>query len=224
MANTTGPLVWDGTGSRRYEVGVDRGVLYPFASGKYNNGVAWTGLVSVTSTPDGAEANKFYGDNIEYGSLRSAETYGGSISCYTAPEEFLACNGKASLGQGVYIGQQSRSRFGLSYRTMEGDDTTSDLEDYIIHLVYGATASPSEAEYESINDSPDAMTFSYDFDTTPVACTGHKSVAHLEIYSRLADPAILKKIEDKLYGSATAAATLLLPDEVAEILKSGSGV
>ncbi len=222
MAGTTGPLVWDGTGSRRYEVGVDRGVLYPFASGKYSNGVAWSGLVSVTSTPDGAEANKFYGDNIDYGSLRSAETYGGSISCYTAPEEFLACNGKASLGKGVYVGQQPRSRFGLSYRTMEGDDTVSEPEDYIIHLVYGATASPSEAEYESINDSPDAMTFSYDFDTTPVECTGHKPVAHLEIYSRLVDPAVLKKIEDTLYGSATAAASLPLPDEVAHIINSGA--
>ena len=218
MADVTGPITWDGTGLRRYELGVDRGVLYPYSSGKYQAGVAWNGLVSVTNSPDGAEAQDFYGDNIKYGSIRSAETFGGNISCYTAPDEFAACNGEVELAKGIRVSQQGRARFGFSYRTMEGDDTMSDPTDYNVHLVYGATASPSEAEYDSINDSPSAMTFSYDFDTTPVSWTGHKAVSHIVISSREVDPVALKKIEDTLYGTTGKAPTLPLPDELVALL------
>ena len=216
----TGPITWDGTGTRIYELGADHAVFYPYAEGKYNNGVAWNGLVSVTNSPDGAEAQDFYGDNMNYGSIRSAETFGGNISCFTAPAEFAACNGEAEMAKGVYAGQQARARFGFSYRTMEGDDTMSDPTNYKIHLVYGATASPSEAEYDSINDSPSAMTFSYDFKTTPVAWPGHRAVSHIVILSREVEPTTLKKIEDTLYGTSTAAATLPMPSELVALMSA----
>lgn len=213
-------LIWDASGSRKYELGVDHGVLYPFTSGKYGSGVVWNGLTKVTQSPDGAEAQDFYGDNIKYGSIRSAETFGGTIECYTYPDEFLVCNGEIELIDGITIGQQARQKFGFSYRTMAGDDTMAEPTDYIIHLVYGATASPSESEYESINDSPEAMTFSYDFDTTPIAVTGHKAVSHLKINASTLEPTKLKKITDKLYGTADGEPTLPTPDEIVQLLKA----
>lgn len=213
-------ITWDEAGSRKYELGVDHGVLYPFATGKYGTGVAWNGLTKVTQSPDGAEAQDFYGDNIKYGSIRSAETFGGTIECYTYPDAFLACNGEIELVKGITIGQQARQKFGFSYRTMAGDDTMAEPTDYIIHLVYGATASPSESEYESINDSPEAMTFSYDFDTTPIAVNGHKAVSHLKINATTLEPDKLKKITDKLYGTESGEPTLPTPDEIVKLLQA----
>ena len=213
-------LTWDAAGTRKYELGVDHGVLYPFTAGAYGSGVVWNGLTKVTQSPDGAEAQDFYGDNIKYGSIRSAETFGGTIECYTYPDEFLACNGEIELVAGITIGQQARQKFGFSYRTMAGDDTMAEPTDYIIHLVYGATASPSESEYESINDSPEAMTFSYDFDTTPIAVAGHKAISHLKINASTLEPAKLKKITDKLYGTESGMPTLPTPDEIVTLLQA----
>lgn len=213
-------LTWDAAGTRKYELGVDHGVLYPFASNAYSNGVAWNGLTKVTQSPDGAEAQDFYADNLKFGSIRSAETFGGTIECYTYPDEFLACNGELELVEGITIGQQARQKFGFSYRTMAGDDSMAEPTDYSIHLVYGATASPSESEYESINDSPEAMTFSYDFDTTPVPVTGHKPVSHLKINASTLEPDKLKKLTDKLYGTETEEPTLPTPDEIVQLLNA----
>ena len=213
-------LTWDAAGTRKYELGVDHGVLYPFASNAYSNGVAWNGLTKVTQSPDGAEAQDFYADNLKFGSIRSAETFGGTIECYTYPDEFLACNGELELVEGITIGQQARQKFGFSYRTMAGDDSMAEPTDFIIHLVYGATASPSESEYESINDSPEAMTFSYDFDTTPVPVNGHKPVSHLKINASTLGSDKLKKLTDKLYGTESGEPTLPTPDEIVELLRS----
>ena len=213
-------LTWDAAGTRKYELGVDHGVLYPFASNAYSNGVAWNGLTKVTQSPDGAEAQDFYADNLKFGSIRSAETFGGTIECYTYPDEFLACNGELELVEGITIGQQARQKFGFSYRTMAGDDSMAEPTDFIIHLVYGATASPSESEYESINDSPEAMTFSYDFDTTPVPVNGQKPVSHLKINASTLGSDKLKKLTDKLYGTESGEPTLPTPDEIVELLRS----
>lgn len=213
-------LTWDAAGTRKYELGVDHGVLYPFASNAYSNGVAWNGLTKVTQSPDGAEAQDFYADNLKFGSIRSAETFGGTIECYTYPDEFLACNGELELVKGITIGQQARQKFGFSYRTMAGDDSMAEPTDFIIHLVYGATASPSESEYESINDSPEAMTFSYDFDTTPIPVKGHKPVSHLKINASTLEPEKLKKLTDKLYGTESEQPTLPTPDEIVTLLNA----
>lgn len=214
-------LIWDATGTRYYNYGVDRGVMYPFSEGTYKTGVAWSGLVNVTQSPDGAEANDFYGDNGKYGSIRSVEKFKGSISVYSYPPEFAACNGEATLDPGVTIGQQGRAPFGFSYRTMIGDDTSSDPKNYYIHIVYGATVSPTEESYDTINDSPSPMTMEYSFDTTPVSVTGFKPTAHLKIDSRTVAPGKLKQIEDALYGTDTESGTgpkILLPDELKAIL------
>lgn len=166
----TTPLVWDQTGERKYETGVDRGVLFPFdsANNQYGTGVAWNGLTGVTETPSGAEETKLYADNIKYISLRSAEEFGGTIEAYTYPDEWEACDGSASLATGVRIGLQPRSMFGLSYRTIVGNDVKGEAYGYKLHLVYGATVSPSEKAYATINDSPEAITFSWEFTTTPI--------------------------------------------------------
>ena len=214
-------LIWDATGTRYYNYGVDRGVMYPFSEGTYQTGVAWSGLVNVTQSPDGAEANDFYGDNGKYGSIRSVEKFKGSISVYSYPPEFAACNGEATLDPGVTIGQQGRAPFGFSYRTMIGDDTSSDPKNYYIHIVYGATVSPTEESYDTINDSPSPMTMEYSFDTTPVSVTGFKPTAHLKIDSRTVAPEKLKQIEDALYGTDTESGTgpkILLPDELHTLL------
>lgn len=210
-------ITWHDIGEKIYETGVSQGVLYLMGTDSYENGVAWNGLTSVTESPDGAEATDLYADNIKYASMRSAETFGGNIEAYHYPDEFEECDGTAELAPGVTIGQQARKSFGLCYRTEIGNDKSS-TAGYKLHLVYGATASPSEKAYETINDSPDAITFSWNFDTTPVNVTGHKATSSIVIDSTKCNADKLKTIEDKLYGTATEEATLPLPDEIIEML------
>ncbi len=215
-------LVWDKTGERFYETGVDRGVLYvQGANGQYEDGVAWNGLTAVTEKPDGAEPNDLYADNIKYASLRSAETYGATIEAYMYPEEFAQCDGSASVSDGVYIGQQTRKPFGFCYRTMKGNDTATDSDDgYVLHIIYNATASPTEKNHETVNDSPDAMSMSWDLDTTPVAFETHsnlKPTATITIDSTKCDATALKTLEDTLYGTASASPSLPTPDQIVTI-------
>lgn len=217
-------LVWDKTGEHLYETGVDHGVLYfPDQTGAYKNGVAWNGLISVSESPSGAEATGQYADNIKYLNLISAEEFGATIEAYTYPEEFEACNGNKELvdNTGVYIGQQSRSVFGFCYRTMIGNDTDGQDHGYKLHLVYGCQVSPSEKAYQTINDSPEALTFSWELSTTPVNVTGKKPTALLVIDSTKIDSTKLAKIEAKLYGDETSTGAVLpTPDEIAEILSA----
>ena len=193
-------IEWDKIGERFYEMGVDHGVLYPQANtGLYPKGVPWNGLTNVTESPEGAEATDLWADNIKYGSLRSAETFGGTIEAFTYPEEFNQCDGNVSVADGVYIGQQSRTPFGFVYRTQIGNDTAGEDDDgYKLHLVYGATASPSEKTRDTVNDSPEATTFSWEFDTTPVNVTGHKPT--LEVDSRKCPTEKLVALEKILFG------------------------
>ena len=207
-------LEWDKTGERLYETGIDHGVLYPYASGAPGAGVAWNGLTSVTESPSGAESNPQYADNIKYLNLRSAEEFGGTIEAFTYPEEWGECDGSKSPSKGVYFGQQTRKMFGLAYRTKLGNDTDGDDYGYILHLVYGATASPSERQYQTINDSPEPVTFSWEFDTQAVAVEGYKPVAHIEINSKLVDAQKLAAFEKKLYGDTDTEPSLPLPAEV----------
>lgn len=218
-------ISWDDTGERYYELGVKHGVLFPRtgANGAYAAGVAWNGLTGVTESPSGADANVLWADNMKYATLRSVETFGGTIEAYTYPEEFEQCDGSASLATGVYAGQQSRVPFGFSYVTNVGDDTESDAENdngYKIHLVYGATVNPSQRSYATINDSPDAITFSWEFETTPIAVEGKKPIAHIVIDSRTVDATKLGTFKQILYGTPAAGSTaavdprLPLPDEV----------
>lgn len=214
-------LVWDQTGERLYETGVDRGVLYPIqAGGKYTKGVAWNGLTGVTESPSGAEATALYADNIKYLSLTSTEEFGATIEAYTYPEEFAECDGSASLATGVTIGQQARKTFGLCYRTVLGNDTDGNDHGYKLHLIYGATASPSEKAYATINDSPEAITFSWEVTTTPVNVTGFKPTASITIDSTKADPTCLTNLEKALYGSdePSGEPKLPLPDEVKTLM------
>lgn len=217
-------LEWDKTGEHLYETGVDHGVLYfPDQTGAYKNGVAWNGLISVSESPSGAEATGQYADNIKYLNLISAEEFGATIEAYTYPEEFEACNGNKELvdASGVYVGQQSRSVFGFCYRTMIGNDTDGQDHGYKLHLVYGCQVSPSEKAYQTINDSPEALTFSWELSTTPVNVTGKKSTALLVIDSTKVDSTKLAKIEAKLYGDETSTGAVLpTPDEIAEILNA----
>lgn len=213
-------LEWDKTGERLYETGIDRGVLYPYASGNPGTGVAWNGLTSVTESPSGAESNPQYADNIKYLNLRSAEEFGGTIEAFTYPEEWAECDGSKSPSKGVYFGQQTRKMFGLSYRTKLGNDTDGDDYGYLLHLVYGATASPSERQYQTINDSPEPVTFSWEFDTQAVAVEGYKPVAHIEINSKLVDATKLAAFEKKLYGDTDTEASLPLPAEVLTLFPS----
>lgn len=218
MANQA--IEWDAAGKRYYENGTDRGVLYVMDnSGKYQTGVPWNGLTAVTESPDGAEPTDLYADNQKYATLRSAETFGCTIEAYTYPDEFMECDGSAQIAKGVYAGQQERQGFGFCYRTNIGNDTATKTDDgYKLHLVYGCTASPSERAYETVNDSPDAITFSWEVTTTPINVAGYKPTATLIIDSRTADKAKLGQLEDKLYGSTTAAATLPLPSEVITLM------
>ena len=214
-------LVWDADSKRLYETGVDHGVLYlKDASGAYTNGVAWNGLTAVNESPSGAEANDLYADNIKYLSLRSAETFGASVEAYTYPDEFAQCDGSAELAEGVMIYQQARKPFGLSYRTLIGNDVDGQDHGYKLHLIYGCTASPSDEDYETVNDSPDAMTFSWDVDTIPVVFEGHEPTSEIVIDSRVADPTKLKALEDKLYGTAETEPTLPLPNEVITMMNA----
>lgn len=211
-------LTWDAPSERNYESGVDRGVVYPMDEGLYPTGHAWNGLIGVTESPEGAEPTDLWANNSKYGTLRSPETHGFTIEAYMYPDAFAECDGSASIGTGVYIGQQSRKAFGFSYRTKVGSDTDPDLG-YKIHLVYGCTASPSEKAYSTINDSPDAMTFSWDVDTVPVAVTGKKPTSLLTIDTREVPAAKLTQLEELLYGSASKEASLPLPDAVIAILE-----
>ena len=211
-------LVWDEVGKRFYETGVNKGVLYPqSAEGAYPKGVAWNGLTAVTESPSGAEATPLYADNIKYLTLMSAEEFGATIEAYTYPNEFGACNGEADLIEGVSIGQQSRKAFGMSYQTRVGNDVDSELG-YKIHLIYGAKAAPSEKAYATINDSPEAITFSWEVTTTPVEVTGFKPTASLVIDSTKVEAEKLAAIEKVLYGDTDVEARLPLPDEVLQII------
>jgi len=207
-------LVWDKTGERFYETGVNKGVLYPQEAGAYPKGVAWNGLTAVTESPSGAEATPLYADNIKYLNLMSAEEFGATIEAYTYPAEFAACNGEAELATGVSIGQQTRKVFGMSYQTKIGNDTDSTDHGYKIHLIYGALAAPSEKAYATINDSPEAITFSWEVTTTPVEVEGFKPTATLVIDSTKVDAEKLAALEAVLYGSESEEAKLPLPDEV----------
>ena len=211
-------LVWDAVGDKRYERGVSKGVLFPTKSdGSYEAGVAWNGLTNVNESPDGGEATDMWADNIKYGTLRSVENHKGSIEAYTYPDEFAECDGNAEPVPGLRLGQQTRKPFGLSYRTEIGSDSNPELG-YKIHLVYGATASPSEKTHETINDSSDISPISWDYETVPVAVDGYKPVAHLEIDSTKVDPTKLAQLEAKLYGSETEDSKLPMPAEVISML------
>ena len=214
-------LVWDKTGERLYETGVNQGVLYVKASdGNYSKGVVWNGLVSVTESPSGAEASPVYADNIKYLNLVSAEEFGASVEAYTYPPEFAECDGSAELAPGVSIGQQSRKEFGLSYKTILGNDSDGDNHGYKIHLIYGAMAAPSEKTYNTVNDAPEAMTMSWELTTTPVAVADFKPTASLVIDSTKVEAGKLAKLEAILYGSENEEARLPLPDEIATLLKA----
>lgn len=208
-------LVWDETGKHLFETGVDHGVLFPqAANGTYENGVAWNGLTGVTESPSGAEPNNLYADNIKYLSLYSIEEFGATIEAYTYPDEFAACNGEADLAEGVSIGQQARQSFGLAYRTRVGNDTAGSEHGYKIHLIYGCKASPSEKAYATINDSPDAITFSWEVTTTPVEVKGFKPTACVVIDSTKVDATKLTAFEKTLYGDDNTEPSLPLPDAV----------
>lgn len=216
-------LIWDKTGERFYETGVDRGVLYPMTDGAYGAGVAWNGLTAVSESPSGAEASPIYADNIKYLNLVSAEEFGASIEAYMYPDEFMECDGSVEVATGIVIGQQKRKTFGLSYRTVLGNDTESNDYGYKIHLIYGALAAPSEKAYATINDSPEAITFSWELTTTPVSVEGKKPTACLTIDSTKVDAAKLKELEDILYGTESAEARLPLPDEIIELVGQAAG-
>lgn len=212
-------LVWDAVGERLYETGVKNGVLYPRdSSGSYPTGVAWNGLTAVTESPSGAEANPFYADDDKYLTLMSKEEFGATIEAYTYPDEFAACDGSAELLAGVSIGQQPRSTFGMSYRTVLGNDVDSENYGYKLHLIYGALASPSDKQYSTINESPEAITMSWEVSTTPVAVTGFKPTASLTIDSTKVDKTKLAAFEDIIYGTEALDARLPLPDEVLTLL------
>lgn len=211
-------LVWDQTSARRYETGIDRGVVYPQVAGAYPKGEAWNGLISVTKSPSGAEPTALWANNHKYANLISAEELGGTIEAYTYPEGFAACNGEAELVTGVRIGQQKRVPFGLVYRNLIGTDSEGTKAGYILNLIYGATAAPAEEADTTINDSPEAKTMSWEFSTTPVEVADADPTSSLEIDSTKVDADKLKALEAILFGSEEEEARLPLPDEVAQIL------
>ena len=211
-------LIWNLAGQKEYETGVSNGVLYPGVSGTYPKGYPWNGITGVTESPSGAEAKALYADNTKYLSLTSAETFGATLSAFMYPDEFAPFNGSAEIAAGVHIGQQSRGVFGLSYKTILGNDTDKEAYGYKIHLVYGAQAAPSERAYTTVNDSPEGMSLSWTLTTTPVVVTGFKPTATLEIDSTRVAPEKLKVLEDILYGTDAADARLPLPDEIASIV------
>jgi hypothetical protein len=214
-------IVWDKTGERLYETGVKQGVLYPQdTNGAYPTGVAWNGLTAVTESPSGAEANPVYADDIKYLNMMSAEEFGATIEAYTYPDEFAACDGSAEIATGVVAGQQTRKAFGLCYRTILGNDVANADYGYKLHLIYGAMAAPSEKAYATVNDSPEAITFSWEVTTTPVPVPGFKPTASLTIDSTKVTPEKLKSLEDILYGTdePTSVARLPLPSEVITLI------
>ena len=211
-------LNWDVQGERYYETGVSKGVLYPFKEGKYSKGVAWNGLTAVTESPSGAEPTPLYADNIKYLNLLSNEEFAATVEAYTYPDEFAECDGSAELAAGVSVGQQKRIPFGMSYVTKVGNDTDGQDYGYKIHLIYGALAKPSQKNYATINDNPEAITFSWELSTTPVAVPNLKPTACITIDSTKVEPEKLKKIEDKLYGTASEEAALPTPAELAALI------
>lgn len=220
-------IVWDADGERLYETGVKNGVLYVKENGAYKPGVAWNGLTAVSESPSGAEAEGLYADDIKYLNLVSNEEFGGTIEAYTYPDEFTVCDGSAELVDGVYLGQQKRSEFGLCYKTTIGNDSEGADYGYKLHIVYGCLAAPSEKEYATINDTPEAITLSWEFTTTPVKVDGFKPTASIIIDSTKVDKAKLKALEDKLYGTdaedsgSGTEPTLILPDAIKTIMAAG---
>lgn len=221
-------IVWDQTGDRLYETGVKNGVLYiQNSDGTYPKGVAWNGLTSITESPSGAEATALYADDMKYLNLISAEEFGATVEAYTYPDEFAECDGSASLATGVTVGQQSRKTFALCYRTVLGNDTDNDAHGYKLHIIYGATAAPSEKAYSTVNDSPEAITFSWELKTTPVNVAGFKPTACITIDSTKADPEKLTALEEILYGkdgtgdggmTGAVDPRLPLPDEIKTLM------
>lgn len=217
-------IVWDKAGEHFYETGVDRGVLYPTMNGVYQSGVAWNGLTSISESPSGAESTAQYADNIKYLNLISAEEFGATIEAFTYPDEFGVCDGSAEPVPGVYIGQQTRRPFGLCYRTLLGNDLQNTDYGYKLHLIYGATASPSERAYSTVNDSPEAITFSWSINTTPVEAPGYKPTASLTIDSTRVGKDTLAKLEDILYGTADTEPRLPMPEEVFALLGASRNI
>ena len=216
-------LVWDQTGERLYETGVSKGALYPqSSSGTYPLGVAWNGLTAVTESPSGAEPTALYADDIKYLNILSTEEFGATIEAYTYPDEFAECDGSAELLEGVTIGQQKRKAFGLCYRTALGNDTDGNEHGYKLHIIYGALAAPSEKAYATVNDSPEAITFSWEVKTTPVNVTGNKATATVVIDSTKVTPAKLAALEKVLYGDGTTDPRLPLPDEIKSIMDAAT--
>lgn len=212
-------LVWDQSGKRLYETGVDHGVLYPIQTGGvYSKGVAWNGLTAVTESPSGADVNDIYADNMKYLGLVGAEKFGATVEAYTYPDEFAECDGSVELVKGATIGQQNRKVFGMVYRTVIGNDVDGNEHGYKLHLIYGATAAPSEKAYNTINEDPEAITFSWELSTTPVNVAGHKPTASLTIDSTKADPTKLAELEKILFGDTETEPRLPLPDEIAQLL------
>ena len=215
-------IIWDNVGERLYETGVKMGVLYPIQTdGTYSKGVAWNGLTTVTESPSGAEATPLYADDTKYLNLVSNEDFGATIEAYTYPDEFAECDGSASLVAGVMLGQQARKTFGLCYRTTLGNDVDGTAYGYKLHLIYGCLAAPSEKSYSTINDSPEAITFSWEVNTTPVNVTGHKPTSQIVIDSTKANPDKLAALEDILYGNESTEAKLPMPDEIAALFAQG---
>lgn len=221
-------LVWDKTGERLYETGVKNCVLYVQNDGTYSQGVAWNGITAVTESPSGAEATPLYADDIKYLNLISAEEFGATIEAYMYPDEFMECDGSASIATGVSIGQQKRKSFGLCYKTVLGNDTENNDHGYKLHIIYGAVAAPSEKAYATVNDSPEAITFSWEVTTTPVAVTGYKPTACVTIDSTKADASKLAALEAILYGAdaegekQAADPRLPLPDEIATLMRAAA--
>lgn len=216
-------LKWDVSGERLYEMGCSNGVFYPFdtAGGKYGDGVAWNGLTGFTPSPSGADETKLWADDIKYASLRAAEDFGYTLEAYMYPPEFGESDGSAEVADGIYIGQQERKPFGFSCKTKIGSDLNPNAG-YKIHIVWNSTASPSEKSYTSMNDNPDAITFSWECTTNPVAVTGHKPTAYMTVDSTKVTPENLKKLEDKLYGDeSTGKPTLPTPDEIIALVTGG---
>ena len=221
---TFAPLVWDETGKKLFETGVSNVALYPQdTTGVYGAGVAWNGVTTISESPSGAEATTLWANNGKYLNLYSVEEYASSIEAYTYPDEFAECDGSAEIAKGVSIGQQTRKSFGLAYKTLIGSDTDGNDHGYKLHLVYGCKAAPSERSHATVNDSPEALSFSWEISTTPVSVTGHKPTASVEIDSTKVNAEKLAAFEKILFGSAEAAARLPLPDEVAELF-TDSGV
>lgn len=213
-------LIWDKTGERLYETGVQKGVLYTLAENKWT-GVAWNGLTAVTESPSGAEATPLYADDIKYLNLMSAEEFGGTIEAYMYPDEFKPCVGESELAGGVTIGQQARKSFGFCYRTALGNDIDGTEHGYKLHIIYNALASVSEKAYATINDSPEAITFSWEFSTTPVEVEGFKPTSIVTINSTKVDKTKLEALEAKLYGDDSEEATLPMPNEIAQMFAAG---